>query len=210
MSPPPSPCQCLRWIRAKSHTLAFYRQGVFQVRMTDLDTDYLAKDPEDIQLRLIDMSSLSRGLLSDMADIDRDIGSQNTLPTLEPIDVVRGLTAIYDQLPAWVGRTQHLSGSARRVRHLFKQAKDPNRLIFDDMPMEFGDGDGSYEEENIARISGNLREALTEFRDAYPSMFHRLRELLLLELHGPMPRRLRWSIAAVALRMCWASVETTA
>ena len=60
----------------KSHTLAFYRQGVFQVRMTDLDTDYLAKDPEDIQLRWMDMSNVSRELLSDMAGIVRDIDSR--------------------------------------------------------------------------------------------------------------------------------------
>ena len=170
---------------SKSHTLAFYRQGVFQVRMTDLDTDYLAKDPDDIQLRWMDMSNVSRVLLSDMADIVRDIDSENTLPNLEPIDVARGLVAIYDQLPAWVGRTQRLSSSARRVRQLFKQAKDPNRLIFDDMPLELGNGNGRDEEENIGRISRSLREALTELRDAYPSMLHRLRELLLSELHVP-------------------------
>ena len=177
------PILAVAFILSKSHTLAFYRQGVFQVRMTDLDTDYLAKDPGDIQLRWMEMSNVSRGLLSDMADIVRDIDSENALPNLEPIDVARGLVAIYDQLPAWVGRTQRLSNSARRVRHLFKQAKDPNRLIFDDMPLELGGANGRYEEESIERISRSLREALTELRDAYPSMLHRLRELLLSELH---------------------------
>ena len=170
---------------SKSHTLAFYRQGVFQVRITDLDTDYLAKDPEDIQLRWMDMSNISRGLLSDMAYIVRDMDAQNTLPNLEPIDVARGLVAIYDRLPPWVGRTQRLSSSAKRVRHLFKQAKDPNRLIFDDMPLELGDVNHAYEEENISEISVKLREALIELRDAYPSMLHRLRELLLSELQVP-------------------------
>ena len=179
------PILAVAFILSKSHTLAFYRRGVFQVRMTDLDSDYLAKDPDDIQLRWMDMSNVSRGLLSDMADIVRDIDSRNTLPNLEPIDVARGLVAIYDQLPAWVGRTQRLSVSSRRVRHLFKQAKDPNRLIFDDIPLELGTGNGRYEEENIGRISRSLREALTELRDAYPAMLHRLRELLLSELHVP-------------------------
>ena len=179
------PILAVAFILSKSHTLAFYRQGVFQVRMTDLDTDYLAKDPDDIQLRWMDMSNVSRELLSDMADIVRDIDSENTLPNLEPIAVARGLVAIYDQLPAWVGRTQRLSSSARRVRQLFKQAKDPNRLIFDDMPLELGDGSGRYEDENIGRVSGSLREALAELRDAYPSMLHRLRELLLSELNVP-------------------------
>ena len=153
--------------------------------MTDLDTDYLAKDPRDIQLRWMDMSNVSRRLLSDMADIVRDMDSQNTLPNLEPIDVARGLVAIYDQLPPWVGRTQSLSNIARRVRHLFKQAKDPNRLIFDDIAQELDDRDGPYSEESIGRISANLREALTELREVYPSMVHRLRELLLSELHVP-------------------------
>ena len=179
------PILAVAFTLSKSDTLAFYRQGVFQVRMTDLDTDYLSKDPDDIQLRWMDMSNVSRRLLSDMADIVRDIDSQNTLPNLEPIDVARGLVAIYDQLRPWVGRTQRLSSSARRVRHLFKQAKDPNRLIFDDMPLELGNGNGRYEDEDIGRISRSLREALTELRDAYPSMLHRLRELLLSELHVP-------------------------
>ena len=179
------PILAVAFALSKSHTLAFYRQGVFQVRMTDLDTDYLAKDPADIQLRWMDMSNVSRVLLSDMADIVRDMDSQNTLPNLEPIDVARGLVAIYDQLPPWVGRTQRLSSSARRVRHLFKQAKDPNRLIFDDIPEELDDRDRPYAEENMARISGNLREALAELRQVYPLMLHRLRELLLSELQVP-------------------------
>ena len=179
------PILAVAFALSKSHSLAFYRQGVFQVRMTDLDTDYLAKDPGDIQLRWMDMSNVSRRLLSDMADIVRDMDSHNTLPNLEPIDVARGLVAIYDQLPPWVGRTQSLSNIARRVRHLFKQAKDPNRLIFDDIAQELDDRDGPYSEESIGRISANLREALTELREVYPSMLHRLRELLLSELHVP-------------------------
>ena len=179
------PILAVAFTLSKSQTLAFYRQGVFQVHVTDLDTDYLAKDPDEIQLRWMDMSRTSRGLLSGMADIVRDMDSQNTLQNLEPIDVARGLVAIYDQLPDWVGRTQRLSSSARNVRLLFKQAKDPNRLIFDDMPQELGGGNGFREEENISKISDRLREALAELRDAYPSMLHRLRELLLSELHVP-------------------------
>ena len=179
------PILAVAFALSKSHTLAFYRQGVFQVRLTDLDTDYLAKDPDDIQLRWMDMSNVSRGLLSELADIVREMDSRNTLPNLEPIDVARGLVSIYDRLPLWVGRTQRLSGGAKRVRGLFKQAKDPNRLIFDDVPRELDDRDRPYGEVNIARISSNLREALTELRQMYPLMLHRLREMLLSELHVP-------------------------
>ena len=176
------PVLAVAFALSKNHTLAFYRQGVFQVRLTDLDTDYLAKDPSTIQLRWMDMSNVSRRLLSEMAAIVRDMDGGNTLANLEPIDVARGLVAIYDQLPPWVGRTQRLSSTTRHVRHLFKQAKDPNRLIFDDLAQELGDRTRPYGEEDTGRISSSLREALTELRQVYPSMLHRLRELLLAEL----------------------------
>ena len=58
-------------------------------------------------------------------------------------------------------------------------------MIFDDIAQELDDRDGPYSEESIGRISANLREALTELREVYPSMLHRLRELLLSELQVP-------------------------
>ena len=115
-------------------TLACYRDGIFQARISELDMDFLARDPSDIQLRWMDLSEMSRRLLSEMADIVRDLDEENTLTHLEPIDVAKGLVAIFDRLPPWVGRTQRLSRNARRIRQLFKQANDPNKLIFDDIP----------------------------------------------------------------------------
>ena len=179
------PILVVAFILSKKHTLALYRQGVFQVRMNDLDVECLAKDPTDIQLRWMDLSKVSVGLLSEMANIVREMDSRNKLPDLEPIDVARGLIAIYDELPPWVGRTQRLSDNAKRVRHLFKQAKDPNRLIFDDIPQELDVGDELCSDENVERISGKLREAMKELRQVYPSMLLRIREMLLSELQVP-------------------------
>lgn len=168
-----------------SRTLACYRDGIFQARITDLDMAVLAKDSRDIRLRWMELSEDSRRLLSEMAAIVRELDDDNRLTNLEPIDVARGLVAIYDQLPAWVGRTQGLSGNAKRVRQLFKQAKDPNRLIFDDIPETLADGQALAGDEGRRRIGDRLREGLTELRQAYPAMLHRLQEALLAELQVP-------------------------
>ena len=87
---------------------------------------------------------------------------ENELSHLEPIDVARGLVAIHDRLPPWTGRTQHLSRNAKRIRQLFKQAKDPNRLIFDDIPKVLDDTQVFGEEEAMQRIAGQVREGLME------------------------------------------------
>ena len=179
------PILAVAFILSRHSTLVFYRQGIFQARMTDLDTDYLSKDPTAIQVRWMDLSDASRRLLSDMADIVRGMDEEESLAELEPIDVARGLVSLYDQLPPWVDRTQHLSANAKRLRQLFKQASDPNRLIFDAIPKALSDGEDTNDEGALHRVTENVRDGLTELRQAYTSMLHRLRETLLTELEVP-------------------------
>ena len=176
------PVLAVAFIQSMRRQLAFYRQNVFQARVTDLDVDYLAKDSNYVQLRWMDFSDRSRDLLSDMAGIVRALDKENILTDLEPIDVAKGLVAIHDHLPPWVGRTQGLSANAKRVRQLFKQARDPNRLIFDDIPQLLSDGMESGREDTLRDVSDNVREGLSELQQAYPAMLHRLRETLLAEL----------------------------
>ena len=168
---------------ASRREVALYREGIFQPNLTDLDVDYLVSDPSDIQLRWMELSGISRQLLSDLAEIVRDMDDGNTLSDLEPIDVARGLVSLYDRLPPWVVRTQRLSGVAKRVRQLFRQANDPNKFIFDDIPQLAKDESGNNVEPG--RIAEIVREGLSELCGAYPNMLHRLRETMLTELGVP-------------------------
>ncbi len=179
------PLLAVAFVLSMRQDLAFYRQGVFQPRLSDLDVEYLSMDADAIRLRWMNLSDKIRRLLSDMAHIVRELDEENTLTDLEPIDVARGLVAIYDRLPSWVARTQRLSAHAKRVRQLFKRANDPNKLIFDDIPHALGNGVEGGGAEALRQIAEHMREGLTELRQAYPTMLHRLRETLLAELQVP-------------------------
>ena len=61
-----------------------------------------------------------------------------------------------DQLPPWVDRTQHLSANAKRLRQLFKQASDPNRLIFDAIPKALSDREDTSDEGGLAPCCGKM------------------------------------------------------
>lgn len=179
------PVLAVAFILSQRGTLAFYREGIFQARVTDLEIDYLARNPVDIQLRWIDLSDTSRQLLCEMANIVRELDEGNELANLQPIDVAKGLVAIYDRLPPWVRRTQQLSNNAKRIRHLFKQAKDPNRLIFNDIPKVLKGQPANGEDIAIHQIADQVREGFAELRQAYPTMLNRMRETLLAELQVP-------------------------
>ena len=179
------PVLLVAFILSMQSEVVLYRQGIFQPRMTDLDTDYLAKDSTSIELRWMSLSEESRRLLSGMASIVREMHPAQTLVGLEPIDVARGLVSIYDLLPMWVKRTQRLSTNAKRLRELFKKANDPARFIFDDIPDTLSGAGNFTEGDRLHQTMSMLMDGLRELAEAYPSMLHRLREVLLTELDVP-------------------------
>ena len=179
------PLLAVAYLLSQRGNLAFYREGIFRAHISDLDIDCLAKEPTCIQLRWMDLSEVSRRHLSEMADIVRELDEENRLSHLTPIDVARGLVAIYDRLPSWVARTQRLSRNAKRIRQLFKQANDPNRLIFNDIPEIVNKASVQTETIAIGKVASCIREGLKELLQAYPAMLNRMRETLLAELQVP-------------------------
>ena len=179
------PVLAVAFILSRRDKVALYREGVFQARFKDIDVEILARDAGDIQLRWMDLSSLSRRLLSSMAEIVRDLDEDNTLTHLAPIDVARGLIAIYERLQPWTKRTMQLSANAVRVRDLFKHANDPNKFLFDDIPDTFGKKADLGTEAGLAGITKDVRDGLEELISSYPSMLRRLQELMLGELQVP-------------------------
>lgn len=166
-------------------TLAFYRDGIFQNRLRDLDIETLVKDPAAIQVRYINLSDMSKTLLSGMAEIVRDLDPENCLRHLEPIDVARGLVAIYDNVHPWAQRTMHLSKEAIQIRNLFKKASDPNKFLFDDIPALLVASLEINSPKGVDETISLVKRGLLELQQAYPSELNRLREIMLTELQVP-------------------------
>ena len=186
------PVLSVAFILSQQEKLAVYREGLFKARFDDVDVDYLAKDASTIQIRWMDLSGIARRLLSEMAAIVRDLDQTNRLAQLEPIDVARGLVAIYDQLPQWTKRTMRLSANAVRIRDMFRRARDPNKFLFDDIPETLGQDISQIDEQALRHVVKNVRDGMTELVNAYPSMLHRLRDTVLSELdvHNISPQSL--------------------
>ena len=176
------PVLAASFILSSQDSLAVYRGGLFAPSFDDVAADYLSTDPKHIQLRWMDLDEVARHLLSSLAEVVRELDDRNKLVDMKPIDVGRGLIAIYDRLPAWTTRTMRLSSNARLVRDLFKRAHDPNQFLFDDIPKTFGRGSSLSDAEVLLEIVNNVRDGLRELVSAYPAMLHRLRDLLLEEL----------------------------
>jgi len=180
------PVLSVAFILTQRENLAIYREGIFRARFDDVDVAYMAKDADTIQLRWMDLNKISRRMLSDMADVVRDLDERNELKHLQPIDVARGLVAIYEKLPNWTKRTMRLSARAIQVRDIFKRARDPNKFLFDDIPALVNSKKADIsDKDDIRDIVSIVKEGLQELVQAYPLMVHRQRDMLLAELQVP-------------------------
>src|SRR3546814_5856494 len=90
-----------------------------------------------------------------------------------------------DLLPNCTTRTMRLSANAARIRDLFKRAHDPNRFLFDDIPGTLGEEVALDTDSDLRRVIESGREGLDELVQAYPSMLHRMRGLMLADLQVP-------------------------
>lgn len=176
------PVLIVTFLLSQRKRLAFYRDGNFQARFTDLEIDYLTNDPSSIQFRWMDISGLTSKILTGMAELAKDLSPDLCFQNEEPIDIARNLIAVFDGLHPWTHRSMRLSPSTIKIRDLFKHASDPNKFLFDDIPSLFGNGTDIDNPEIVQAIIKQLREGLNELLDAYPAMLHALKDQMLSEL----------------------------
>lgn len=170
------------FLLSNHNRLALYRDGAFQSQLSDLDLHVMARNPSDVQLRWMVLSESDRRLLSDLADVVRDLDQEANLADLQPLDVARGLIRIHDRLPHWTRRTQRLSIDARSVRQMFKRAHDPNQLLFDDIPSAFAAPRSPSYEHGASLAAKRVSAGLRELEQVYSAMLRRIEETLLTEL----------------------------
>ncbi|MEX6506045.1 ATP-binding protein [Jiella sp. M17.18] len=176
------PVFAVAYLLSRAERLAIYLDGVFQTRITPLLIDRLTQDPTSVRLRWVETSPFHAKVLSGVADLVDEFGDAcRPLESKETIDIAKRLVGIVLGQPAWVLRTNRLSGGAARVRNLAKLASDPNKFLLDDLPTVFADG-ADLGEKDADRIVSSIREGLTEIVGIYPDMLENLEGILLREL----------------------------
>lgn len=175
------PFLAVTFLLAEQRHLAFHRAGVFQPRFSDVDVDHLAMDPSSIQLRWMDLDQLSEDTLRGLGDAASALGMES-LSNSDPLEVARQLVGIYVGLPSWTKRTNTLSKATRKLRDLFKQAADPNKFLFDDLPAVVEIDTGKSSKTQARNIIEQVTEGLRELTQAYPKMLDKLQASMLEEL----------------------------
>jgi hypothetical protein len=118
------------------HHVAFYQNGAFKREMRGLDLMMLTKMPETFEIQFCKLAGVRSELfdrLIQVLELKRDAEREPDV-----LDVVRPLCAFAAGLPPFTVNTTKLSKNACAVRDVLRDAREPARLLFRDLPEVLG------------------------------------------------------------------------
>ena len=157
--------------------VALYDEGTFVPRPNAAVFERIFKAPEKFDLQRFRIAGPRAEVFEQYAAM-----LTNVEGTPELLGIVRPLVRVVKELPEYVGKTKQLSEPAQKVLRAVREARQPDRLLFADLPTACGfppfESSGKVDEEQVESYFTILRAAFTELQRAYPQLLAEIERLM--------------------------------
>jgi hypothetical protein len=159
--------------------VAFYEDGGFVPEVSIELFERLLKSPERFQIRRYRIEGVRKEVFREMAAV---LGAAPAKESWDLVALMRPLFKFLHRLPAYTKQTRTLSTEAMGVRECLFAAKEPDLLLFRDLPGVFGLPPfelGSRADVNATVFLKAWRSALVELQRAYDDLVAEVHNLIL-------------------------------
>ena len=159
--------------------IALYENGSFIADWSMPVFERLLKAPQQFELKRFQMTGVRAELFSQF------LGAFNQLSEIQTPDLLTVITPLMRtvaQLPKYTLVTQELSDNARNLRKTVLNAREPDELLFKQLPEALGfpvfGAEASTDSKVISEFSNALQNALSELEQAYEVLLNSVEQLL--------------------------------
>ena len=167
--------------------IALYENGSFIPDWSMPVFERLLKAPQQFKLKRFRMTGTRSDLFSQFSKVFNQ-PTETQKPDL--LTVVTPLMRVIAQLPKYTLTTQELSDTAKNLRKVVLNAREPDELLFKQLPEAFGypafGEEMATDAKAISEFFRTLRDALSELEQAYDILLNSV-EQLLAEAFGLTP-----------------------
>lgn len=159
--------------------VAFYEDGGFVPEVSIELFERLLKSPERFHLRRYRIEGVRKEVFREMAAV---LGAAPAQETWDLVALMRPLFKFLHRLPAYTKQTRTLSVEALGVRECLFGAKEPDLLLFRDLPGVFGLPPfefGATTDINVGQFLKAWRSTLVELQRAYDDLIAEVHNLVL-------------------------------
>lgn len=163
--------------------IALYEQGSFVPSLSTAVFERLVKSPERFQVQRCRVAGVRAAIFERFAKVILQKPDNFFGEKMNVLSIVRPLTRFANNLPAYTKNTQRLSKTALQVRSALFEAREPDQLLFLNLPKACGlepfVSDDSRDLSEIDPFFKRLRGALAELQRAYDDLLNELESLLI-------------------------------
>jgi hypothetical protein len=158
--------------------IAFYESGAFLPELTVDAFERLIRSPERFELRRYRIEGLRKEVYAELAHL---FGQPTPSKGESLMSVMKPLYRFLHRLPIYCRETRHLSARTLEVRAALLYAKEPDQLLFRELPIAcalepFSPDEAGGERTTIFFTA--LRTSITELQRAYEDLLGDLQDLL--------------------------------
>lgn len=165
----------------RQHDVALYEGGSFVPALGADVLERLVKKPHAFSVRRFGVAGLRATIFHRFkALVGRDDAPASVRSLLL---VVRPLLAFASHLPDYTRRTRSLGKETLAVREVLFSSRDPEQLLFVDLPSACGFEallEGEHDDARAGRFFDVVQRCLRELRDAYDKLLENLRHVVLM------------------------------
>jgi hypothetical protein len=158
--------------------VALYEGGAFTPELSVEVFERMLRSPHKFELRRYQVTGVRREVFRQFAVL---FGAPPDARGQDIVAVVRPLFRFFNKLPAFTRQTKTVSPCALRVREALFAAREPDVLLFEDLPVacDMGSFVGAPSEAGrVTEFFRALQGALLELQRAYDDLLSDLRQLL--------------------------------
>lgn len=170
--------------------VALYEEGTFVPRPSAAVFERLFRSPAKFELQRFRISGPRAEVFQQYAAMIAKTGEGE--PDL--LTVVKPMVRMVKELTEYVGKTRGISENSQRVLRAVKEARQPDRMLFTDLPAACSfppfEASGKTDTKQVDAYFTLLRAAFVELQRAYPLLLAEIERLLLkaFDEQAPLPR----------------------
>lgn len=158
--------------------VALYEEGSFVPKPNAAVFERLFRCPNNFDLQRFRIAGPRAEVFAQYsAMIQKTTGADTDLLT-----VVKPMVRLAKDLPEFVSKTKQISECAQRVLKTVREARQPDKLLFVDLPAACGfpafAATGKAEKKQVEAYFSQLRGAFTELQRAYPQMLTEIERMV--------------------------------
>lgn len=187
--------------------LSIYFDGSYVPVLSANTFELLTKRPEKFAVKYFEITGLRAELFKELEDIvTASVPNRKALRNVTVLSIVNPLIRFIRGLSQYTLQTENISDEAKAVRKALLEAKDPDVLLFVDLPracgLSFIDRNSSYDSRHIKTFRKRLVQALQELQTAYDELLNNCKTLIGQGFSASSDiKELRYYLRAVAGRV---------